>query len=151
MAKGPFMEFMRLETERAEGPDEVLSQGFDTPTSKTEKMAMLIHQIHLFCPIAKVANGEVKIAVSERKLETTGDVDLGEPSVITKMECFQLNTEVQSLEHRIQYFNPPILYSKRKIWLTVAVSIATNKKASCTIGYTLEKVTQEDFIAALVE
>ncbi len=153
MAKGPFMEFMRLETERASGPDEVLSQGFDTPTSKTEKMAMLIHQIHLFCPIAKTAEGECKAAVSEQQLELSSDVDLGEPHVITKMECFALTTppEVHPVEHQFSYYSPPILYAKRKIWLTIAVAGATNKKASATIGYTLEKVTQEDFISALVE
>jgi hypothetical protein len=147
------MEFMRIETDSAAGPTEVLSQGFDTPTSKTEKMAMLIHQIHLFCPVAKTAEGEVKVAVSDHELTLSSDVDLGEPGVITKMECFVLSTptEVQSLEHRIQYFSPPILYAKRQIWLTVAVAGATGKRASATIGYTLEKVSQEDFISALVE
>ncbi len=153
MAKGPFMEFMRMETARAAGPSEVLSEGFDTPTSKTEKMAMLIHQIHLFCPIAKTADGEVKVAISEHELELSSDVDLGEPGVITKMECFALTTpaEIHPVEHQITYYRPPILYAKRKIWLTVNVEGATNKKASATVGYTLEKVTQEDFISALVE
>ena len=153
MAKGPFMEFMRLETERADGPNEVLSQGFDTPASKTEKMAVLIHQIHLFCPIAKTAEGECKAAVSDRQLELTSDVDVGEPNVITKMECFNLTTptEWHAEEHQFTYYNPPILYARRKIWLTIAVAGATNKKASAIIGYTLEKVSQEDFIAALVE
>lgn len=153
MTKGPFMEFLRLETDSVDGPTEVLSQGFDTPTSKTEKMAMLIHMVHLFCPIPKTQDGEVKTAVSDRELSVTGDVDLGEPGIITKMECFTLSTptEVQSPEHQITYYDPPILFAKRQIWLTVAVAGATNKRASAHVGYTLEKVSQEDYISALVE
>lgn len=153
MTKGPFMEFLRIETAAA-ADTETVSEGFDTPASRTEKMAMLIHRIHLFCPISKTANGEVKTAISDRELKEGSDIDLGEPGVITKMECYTLSTpdQVQTNEHQITYYDPPILYAKRQIWGSVAnAGSVGGKKCSAIIGYTVEKVSQVDFIAALVD
>ncbi|MBA7549991.1 hypothetical protein ES705_42496 [subsurface metagenome] len=147
------MEFMRIETSPAE-TGEIVSEGFDTPASRTEKMAMLIHQIHLFCPISKTADGEVKTSIGDREATEVSDVDIGEPGVITKMECYTLTApeQVQTNEHQMTYYDPPILYAKRQIWASVANSGSVGgKRCSAHIGYTVEKVSQEDFISALVE
>lgn len=147
------MEFMRIETAAA-ADGEVVSEGFDTPTSKTETMAMLIHQIHLFCPISKTAAGEVKTSIGDRECTEVSDLDIGEPGIITKMECYTLSTpdNYQTNEHQMTYYDPPILYAKRQIWASVANQGSTGgKKCSAHIGYTIAKVSQADFISALVE
>ncbi|MBA7550438.1 hypothetical protein ES705_43735 [subsurface metagenome] len=51
-----------------------------------------------------------------------------------------------------QTFDPPILYPKASLYVGFnTVGFTTVKKLAVRIGYTLEKVSREDFISALVE
>ncbi|MBA7703723.1 hypothetical protein ES703_112516 [subsurface metagenome] len=53
---------------------------------------------------------------------------------------------------RTNKFDPPILYPKALLYLGMNTIGATSTRfATVRIGYTLEKVSREDFISALVE
>ena len=54
--------------------------------------------------------------------------------------------------HDTIYFDPPILYAKNKIYMGMnSAGQGAVKTAYAALGYTLEKVDKDDFIAALVE
>lgn len=154
-SKGPFMEWMRLRAATITN-DTYREQEWETPTSKTEKMAMLIHKIQFHIDdITGMANDdEIDVDLHDRagQVEVLNYDDSG---LIEKMNYFlKLTTsgaEEVGMIREINY-SPPILYAKKKMYSGInSAGMGALTGCDVRIGYTLEKVSQENFIAALVE
>ncbi len=151
MAKGPFMEFLKSDL-RETAPNTFTERAIDCPVSRTETMAMLIHQIELFAQVCDAVAGETLVKVGSIQGET--GFKMADQGVLAKYEVFNLDTPTQSqpYEHYIKYFDPPVLYAKAHIYHAIKGNGNTEIRFSeCVIGYTVEKVSQTDFISALVE
>jgi len=133
-----------------------------TPSSRTEKMALLIHMIEFHGDDVEgvpPAYASVTGAILDRT--STSIRSLHAPEVIAAMWRFNsmgrytlVLTEDWTLEHSptILKFDPPILYAKDSMFLAInSVGNPSVKTMDCRVGYTLEKVSSEDFISALVE
>ncbi|MBA7550220.1 hypothetical protein ES705_42730 [subsurface metagenome] len=157
MAKGPFMEYLRQEVKMTT-INTFTEVAIATPTSKTENMAMLIHSIELQ-PVIQV-DGEPteldSVALCVTKTHQTGPVKISDPDCIatfiarTKLAAvFNALIHIGSQETK---FDPPILYPKSHLYLSIySTGMALVSTGNFRIGYTLEKVSREDFISALVE
>jgi len=157
MAKGPFMEFLRASVVLT-AADAYTETQIPTPTSKTENLAMLIHSIELD-PAAVVdatpTNAdESKVHLSKRT--QTIWKNIGDPDILAH---FKAKTHLAAIFHHLAIsgsmkhtFDPPILYPHANLFLGMdTVGWTSVTSAVCRIGYTLEKVSREDFISALVE
>jgi len=157
MAKGPFMEFLRGKVAQTVVNTYAELQ-IPTPTSKTENMAMLIHSIELepalMAQSLPTTGDSVHVHLSSKSRTASGEMD--EPDVLAARSSFTILNAVfhavlvKGLEKNT--FDPPILYPKANLYAginTTTFAAITNLKFR--IGYTLEKVSREDFISALVE
>ena len=157
MAKGPFMEFLRarvLQT-AANTYEEVQ---IPTPTSKTENMAMLIHSIELapasIVDPAPTTLDSCHIHVAKRSKTIAGVLD--DPDILAYYSGL---TILDAVFHMVYFtgsdkhiFDPPILYPHANLFAGISTTGFTGvTNAKVRIGYTLEKVSREDFISALVE
>ena len=157
MAKGPYMEFLRARALQAAINTYAETQ-IPTPTSKTENMAMLIHSIEIV-PAMLHALAPANADMIEMHLAKTSQTDvltLDDPDVLAYYHCMTvLDAVFGALAERgeqKQTFDPPILYPKANLYLGVSsVGMASVRFGEVRIGYTLEKVSREDFISALVE
>ncbi|MBA7551082.1 hypothetical protein ES705_43616 [subsurface metagenome] len=157
MAKGPFMEFLRAEV-LMETPDVYAEVQIPTPTSKTENMAMLIHSIELepstFADPAPVTLDTLHVQLTKRS--KTELVYLDDPDLLAHFAAFTILNAVfhavLTTGHQKTDFNPPILCPKANLYFGIDTNGFTSiMGARCRISYTLEKVSREDFISALVE
>jgi len=157
----PYMEFLRKEG-KTPGTGAYTEEVIYCPTSETELMAMLIHKIHLYCGIPEIATGEDRTmsaqlcSDSKNAIVSWEDKDVlakfswGSFASTTLIAGAQQESHVVQVEPPVKYFNPPILYSKRELYLGGYCTAALSLKFGVIIGYTLERVSREDFIAALV-
>ncbi|MBA7708002.1 hypothetical protein ES703_116889 [subsurface metagenome] len=157
MAKGPFLEFLRANV-RQSAADAYTEKEVATPASKTETMAMLIHSIELY-PEAQI-DGEpvqgdhIDVHVSKASKTITGNIS--DPDILA---VYITTTHLAAIFHGITHtgaqkyvFDPPILYPKSSIFIAIdGTGLAATITGHFRIGYTLEKVSREDFIDALVE
>ncbi|MBA7550140.1 hypothetical protein ES705_42646 [subsurface metagenome] len=157
MSKGPFMEFLRVAvTETA--ANIYTEEQVQTPTSKTENMAMLIHSIEMDpnrIEAVAPSNGDyTQMQVTDRS--QTGFKQVSRPGVLASVSLTTVLNAVYnnlSIIGKTSYkFDPPLLYPKAQIYCAIN-SQGTDLVATghFRIGYTLEKVSREDFISALVE
>ena len=160
----PFMEFLRGDVEES-ALNTFTKKELATPASRTESMAMLIWDVWL-----QIRESDVLDAVT-----TANNVKVGRTDIIVT-DRFGLNDDVlwewihdlkpgttqgSLSEYLIEHddggphvrFDPPVLWPHSKIALTVEGKANTVKKMTgyLVVGYTLEKVSAGDFIAALVE
>ncbi len=157
MAKGPFMEYLRANVLQS-AVDTFTEKEIRCPTSKTENMAMLIHEIEIH-PLmlidatptnADVIHGQVT-KKSKDALTLLYDPDL--------LSLFSTYTALNAVFNQLLYrgtmtrkFDPPILYPRASMFLGVhTAGMTATVRIAVRIGYTLEKVSREDFISALVE
>ncbi|MBA7703837.1 hypothetical protein ES703_112634 [subsurface metagenome] len=157
MAKGPFMEYLRASAIQT-AANAYKETTIPTPTSKTENLAMLIHSIEMV-PAALIDTTPTNadnVTVHVSKLTKTGARDISDPDILGYFRSYTALNAVfnQCLltGSMTQKFDPPILYPHTNLYLgisTVGYTAITN--VACRIGYTLEKVSREDFISALVE
>jgi len=163
MAKSDrFMEFVGAKVTQ-DVADEDAQVVFDVPTSETEQLALLVHQIEWE---GNVPVGLVDVAIGvDLYLTTTMATPAGMathldfPSLIDlymRMARYgttaddRLDSDLQD-QHRVHHFDPPILIAQRTLYLTIHTSASTViNDGAVRLGYTLEKVTQAAFIAALV-
>ncbi|MBA7586626.1 hypothetical protein ES708_28629 [subsurface metagenome] len=157
MAKGPFMEYLR-QTVTQSGANAYTEHEIATPTSKTENMAMLIHSIEFSASRfveAAPANGDA-IQLQVTSTHQNSITEIADPDCIALYEVFvHLNAVFNTIfthgAHHIK-FDPPLLYPKAHLYLAVGSNgLAAAIAGQFRIGYTLEKVSREDFISALVE
>ncbi len=134
-----------------------------TPASRTESMAMLIWQAETVNPTPDIEDGQDNSTGThwaKRTLTSLTAIDSPDCIQRTDVNVFAGGVEgslSEYLVHRgrkqvVQYFDPPILYPRASLFYAVASGgNASVKSAQGRIGYTLEKVSPGDFIAALVD
>jgi len=161
MAKGPFMEFLGA-TVLSLATDHCVFKEIHTPNSKTEKLAMLIHTIQCDSGDAEFSAGQVSSinnALAKRNFAAESEANwrLDDPDVLFRHDSVAHEGIVagafsRSLKgHPIVYYDPPILYAKDSIYCLISAINTAAKTSTWKIGYTLEKVSDADYIAALVE
>ncbi|MBA7703445.1 hypothetical protein ES703_112231 [subsurface metagenome] len=158
MAKGPFMEFLRAAVIMS-GVDAYTEVTIPTPTSKTENLAMLIHSIYIapnrMVDAAAPTTGDTIEVMLANKTGTAMKA-LSDPDVLAYFfsvtALAAVFNAIETMGALMWKFDPPILYPRANLYLGVDSSGFTAAMgAVCRIGYTLEKVSREDFISALVE
>ncbi|MBA7546349.1 hypothetical protein ES705_38739 [subsurface metagenome] len=157
MAKGPFMEFLRADVKQTV-VDTYKEVQIPTPTSKTENMAMLIHEIYLE-PNRLVDGTPTDTDTMELHLagKTKATVTkVSDPDILAYLFAMTSKGTIwnwlETLGAQMWKFDPPILYPKANLFLAINTGgFTATMSAVCRIGYTLEKVSREDFISALVE
>ena len=157
----PFMEFLRGKigqvTVGAYAEVEIR-----TPVSRTEELAMLIHMIECKLITVPIVAGAVTRSFCHLCDRPSTEIrGIEEPEclfhhlVFTDAEAMADTSKlVQFLanEIRVQLFNPAILYAKDAIYLGVNnENTPISTTATVRIGYTLERVSSKDFIAALID
>jgi len=165
--KGPFLEFMGIKlTESA--INTYTEKEAATPTSENENLVMLIHQIemhvdHADTPAA-AGTTDTTAQIVDRSMSSLKNhadqelIALCQHSFRgalreTAAGVFTIVVDCSLGERqRIVYYDPPLVYAKSKIYLGVKGSGNTVVKvASAKIGYTVERVSAEAFIKALVQ
>lgn len=163
----PFMEFRGIYVESAAGLWTTGEMG--VPTSKTEKMALLMHVVWLLVnapdPVdAKIRETDVQLL----KEDSNAAVDIQEWNYLAGQNrawdagraegTLSEYSRSQDQQMVIQYFSPPVLIARDSLWVGtrgkengVEANYAAVVTSAVRIGYTLEKVPTAEFIAALVE
>jgi len=157
MAKGPYMEYLRAKALQTTMNQYIETQ-IPTPTSKTENLAMLIHSIELvpsmILAIAPANSDIMQVHLSKRSqtaVKTILDPDtLAFYHITTTLNAVFNGYAIRGAEKHT--FDPPILYPHANLFVGIdCTGFASTRFVECRIGYTLEKVSREDFISALVE
>jgi len=165
-AKGPFLEKLILRVNES-AANTFTEEEVSTPNSKSESLAMLIHKILLGSSPPETIDGFATIVesqltqFSEDHMLTPEDpsllfktdewIDAGSVSgALTDYSYISSETHTV-LGGRID-FDPPILYSKDKMYIgVVGTGNVGAKNATAWVYYTLEKVSREHYIAALIQ
>jgi len=158
----PYMEFLRKYLKET-AANTWTCEEIPTPASKTELMAVLIHQIRFWIPMPAARDGlRCEFMAQLISRDSNEPLSADDPGYIhgvcTAIECGTAEGTLDEYEWtRMQgaetlYFNPPLLYAKDKLYLGVkGTNLLVPYDAVVVIGYTLERVSREEFIAALVE
>ena len=157
MAKGPFIEFLRASIAQTAANAYIETQ-LATPASKTESMAMLIHSVEFeFTDLVDTAPANADIIsahlskTSKATIRTIVDPDII-ALYLAKTSLNAVFNAIMEIGTQKQYFDPPILYPKSEMFFGFGTTGFTSVEgAQVRIGYTIEKVSREDFIDALVE
>lgn len=158
--KGPFMEYLRGEIEA----DNILVDSVEirTPVSKTEELAMLIHEITIIGESVDFVAGVDAInewVLSRRSNDGDGaSINYTSPDMVYRLDQVATEGIIVGAFSRAwigdftKYFNPPLLYAKTEIFFEARQEQAGQaaQLGSFAVGYTLEKVTKESFIDALI-
>lgn len=134
-----------------------------TPASRTESMAMLIWSVEWdmsFAEVIDTVRTQVQFGLAKTSQDAIGGLD--DPDtifrVINQLEAGAVQGSLseylvaQGRSAGVRHFDPPILYPRASIFFQVqGVNTIVTKQANARIGYTLEKVSPGDFIAALVD
>lgn len=130
-----------------------------TPASKTEKMAMLIHAVFFFIPRPfAVVTINTEIGAQLHSFDSTALLNAFQDGYVAGSNRNRFTgaavgdgTEQWQIP-AAQYFSPPILYAKSSIWLA-CMGVLTTQTNTCDVAiwYTLETVSKDDFIDALVD
>ena len=173
MRSGPFMEFIGWNISGPIAvPDPTNTWAMDTiklPVSGTELLALLIHSIHIEVGHVSLENykagGEYRqvASLSLRKPAVGEVIERYDPAGLAFVSyavcCVETALSVfgyVATPGTIQYktFDPPILVAQSEIYVSgeARSDVAQAQQMACSgrIGYTLEKVSKDDFIAALV-
>ena len=157
-----FLEFVRNQVTES-GANTYTEDEVQMPTSRTERLAMLIWsiQMEISFPDIEDAQGnrvDSHLADSEatarQRYHNTGVLFAGAwetsaGAAAGTLSEYMFNEKTGPLYVR---FDPPVLYAKSTIFHgIVGIGNSSVKTAQVMIGYTLEKVSTEAFIAALTE
>lgn len=155
------MEFVGGALTIPSGADGTAEEVIELPTSETELFALLVHQIQWFNTLAGSnfkAEGEYQRTLGLYR-GPGGVRGLSDPATIafhasgmhfTETALTNIRESEESPE--MMYYNPPILIAHRQIYFAGkhAYLEVGSFTAKVRLGYTLEKVSREAFIAALV-
>ncbi|MBA7551841.1 hypothetical protein ES705_44391 [subsurface metagenome] len=153
-----FMEFIRGRVIEA-GIDTYTEDAMPVPTSRTEELAMLIHKVMVNVATPTMQAASVTLSswhVADRSYVSTRDRSYPGILAYGSREANDLPAGLFSYPgDRPQFvydFDPPILYAKALIYLGFASEgEAAPQWCKVAIGYTLERVSKDAFIAALIE
>lgn len=148
-----FMEFIGHAFDLS-APNTLTTSEISTPVGKSENLAMLIHKIRMGIngTLDSPADGD-RLVIQVTRAPKTAIVGYDDPDLLGKLNLDVAWSagggyviEVQKSEE----FIPPVLYAKSKLHcLAYTVGQAAATTINIQIGYTLEKVADKDFIAAL--
>ena len=163
--QGALMEFIRGAV--TEGAANTMTETeIAAPTSRSEKLAMLIWQVQFTQDDPDVEDGQSNAVVTKLYDRTIGTATahrgIDNPAVIAEVEKIIHAGGVQGslteyyrdklMPGYIASFQPPVLYTKESMFLAILGGGNANAKgARVRVGYTLERVPIDLFIAALVE
>lgn len=159
--KGPFIEQLRGKVSSVSNT--VLSTELKTPVSKTTKIAMLIHWIRFKMTEPTFSAGAITTlnnCLSKRS--HVGDADIpqpDDPDVLYRVDRWAQEGILAATFGRGQTnpmlveFDPPLLYARDEIFFEAvrSAAVAGGGDMFVNIGYTLEEVSQQAYIDALVE
>lgn len=147
-----FMEFLGLHTYQS-GVDADTTAMIQTPASKSEKLAMLIHMVEFEFTTHPTLDQDHTLFLVDRNVGATKKY-INDPEVVAMANLIEkFTTSGLGYTSRVHttYFNPPILYTRQTIGLQTGSSgSGVQNVGKCRVGYTLEKVSKEDYIDALV-
>jgi len=172
--KNPYSAFLELINGEIEvgvnGSQNWEKLAIDLPVSENESLAVLVHYLWM-CPrsLASMllkagdnAYGSVAMLSLYEPL-SSGDVQDGMKrqgvilwidDVVSLVESALTTFQLHWTTHRSNpiYFDPPLLIAQRRIWFSATQAGANEQVivAGFSLGYTVEKVTRDQFIAALV-
>lgn len=159
-----FMEFLRAFVEE-DTLNTFKKEEIATPASRTESMAMLIWDIWLEIREADILDAVTtgnNVKVGRDDIEATDRLGANREVLWEYIHDWKPGTTSGALSDYLVLhidggphvrFDPPVLWPHAKMGLTVEGKANTTKtmQAFLIVGYTLEKVSQADFIAALVD
>ena len=136
-----------------------------TPASRTALSAMLIWLIEFDMTTPDIEDAQTNVTnIQLTRDTTTGLNNLEDDDLLARWSISVAAGAIQgSLSEylvasgldprpRVFKFDPPILYPRSSVWLGIQGTGNVNVKTGrCRVGYTLEKVSQQAFIAALVD
>ena len=157
MAKGPFMEYLRADI-LMKAANSFTQVTIPTPTSKTETMALLIHSVEFEASRAI----DTTPADNDAVMMQIADASQIDAIYLSDKDCLARYSTIYSLGavttvlHEKQApkttFDPPLLCAKANVYFGMkSAGMTAALYGYVRIGYTLEKVSREDFISALVE
>ncbi len=161
MVDGALMEFIRGAVTQS-GTNTFTEVEIPTPVSRSEKLAMLIWNIHLFTGVPEQLDGAGSSVTAQLTSGSQTAILPWEDDEVLHHIAKQANQDAQGTlsefilaweagPQMIQ-FAPPRLYTKSGLFLGInSVGATAVRAAACRVGYTLERVPSETFIAALVE
>lgn len=139
--------------------NERISTVFSVPTSRTELMAMLIHDIWFSIPANdRIADVAVRTSVSINKWSEGGNIPkLAQDCIASYWESLWYSSDRTVLYDTVGWFphwhyDPPRLIARDDLRFVLYTENfgAEGQYGNARIGYTLEKVDERAFIAALV-
>lgn len=159
---GAYMEFMRGKVTNS-APNVYTEEVLSTPASKNEMMAMLIHMVILRTDSPDPIDAtQTYVYAGLTRRSRDAFIEINDPDAIyTRIWTRNLGVvegtlseyNLETMGHEpIVYFDPPILYAKDALYLsTLGANNTAVKSVYLQLGYTLERVTLEQFVAALTE
>ena len=158
----PYMEFLRGIIKQT-ALNAYAQVAIRTPTSKTEVMAMLIHDIELIQECPEVIDATITVLryhIADRTHTFVRGQEVEGVLIFTSIGVNAGATQGTLSEYMsiwqegspYRHFDPPVLYARDEIYLGMESVACTGLHMGVVqIGYTLERVSREDFIAALVD
>jgi len=132
------------------------------PTSRSELLAMLVHQVGFeLAPNTLIDTVTDDTHAQLRRRSATSILARSDPDLIASYAVFaSVGKVVGAAEKAVvlmaegylqSYFDPPLLIARNQLYLAVeSYNETVARYAAVRIGYTLEKVSERAFIAALV-
>lgn len=158
-----FMEFLGVESGQiafnAAGYGVYTEVPIPLPTSQTEKLALLVHQVEFRLGHPSFTDTKMtSVACYLTKSHQTGPITLVDPDLLAQFFWHVSVNQVAASGIsewqdgvRIWRFDPAVLIARDHLYMGGRTFQETaNQVCQVRIGYTLEKVSQDAFIAALV-
>ena len=167
MRSGPFLEMINGEIEvEVDGTVNWAKYAIDMPVSENENLACLVHYLWMmprslaaYVKTAVGSYGSVAMLSLWEPLSNADVVDgMKRQGVIHWIDdVYSVAVAGQACGWTTQktnpiYFDPPILIAQRRLWFSAGQAGANDETivAGFNIGFTVEKVSRDDFISALV-
>lgn len=158
-----FMEFIHADvTSSATGDAGVEAAEIHMPVSENENLACLIHRVDflvnmlLTADLAAATNIWRGGSLNTFPAADHADMLIGVPGCLA-MYIWGATTSAAGVlsnqeGERAWLFDPPLLIARRQLYVAAyrSVGVANDTNCRINIGYTVEKVSKDAFIAALV-
>ncbi len=163
-----YMEFIRgrIFMPEVEPAGVISKKSIALPSSKTETMAVLVHSIDIEMNrcLPQYKAGDIPYFVNFSVLlhepNTDGDCGISMPGVLAYYAvgfdlvetALTVLKNVYEVGQRCWKFDPPVLVAQDFLWICgwKSADIDVGRETRFRLGYTIEKVSREAFIASLV-
>lgn len=153
---GPYMELLgKSVTTTADAT--YTQEELPTPIGRSENIAMLIHKIRIEYVVNTLDTPALGDLLLAQVLARTKNaiITYGDPDLMHKLAfVFNILTSGGGWNQMVAEanFNPPILFSRSQLYLGCQTNGQSGtRQFDFQIGYTLQKVSSKDFIAALTD